>query len=183
MLEICVITNYDGKLKLISNLNRNSRGYIRTDLFEKKNRTDRAQAENFNLSIFLSQLKNGETKMTALPNQINQDIKTEADRLWNAIADHNVSFVIRILGQFNDNPQKVKRIHYLILKVEFPNTLKESERPRVIFFDNPSPGIRGIHSMKRSLPHSTIVTFYGNSHNRKINSDRMLSCVISSGNT
>ena len=55
--------------------------------------------------------------MTALQNQSPQDIKTEADRLWNAIADHNVSFVIRILDQFNENPQKVQRIHYLIFGI------------------------------------------------------------------
>ena len=46
--------------------------------------------------------------MTALQNPIPQDIKTEADRLWNAITDHNVDVVIRILDQFNENPQKVK---------------------------------------------------------------------------
>ena len=63
--------------------------------------------KNLKFPIFLLQLQDGETEMTALQNQSPQDIKTEADRLWNAIADHNVSFVIRILDQFNENPQKV----------------------------------------------------------------------------
>ena len=60
--------------------------------------------------------------MTALQNPIPQDIKTEADRLWNAITDHNVDFVIRILDQFNENPQKVK------LESKDKNVLSDAQR-------------------------------------------------------